>query len=50
MKIMELRKMAEKKLTNQFDIREFHDVVLWSGSVPLDILEENVMEWIDDQK
>lgn len=41
-KIRELRRHAEKELADRFDIREFHDVVLRSGSVPLSILEENV--------
>jgi uncharacterized protein (DUF885 family) len=46
MKIMELRRLAEKKLGQDFDIRQFHDVILNSGSVPLDILEENVNNWL----
>ena len=45
-KILELRENAKKKLGNKFDIREFHDVVLTSGPVPLDILEEMVNTWI----
>jgi uncharacterized protein (DUF885 family) len=46
MKIMELRRMAEKKLGQDFDIRQFHDIILNSGAVPLDILEENVHKWL----
>jgi uncharacterized protein (DUF885 family) len=42
LKIRELRAKAEQQLGDAFDIREFHDVVLRSGSVPLSILEENV--------
>ena len=46
MKIMELRELAENELGDKFDIREFHDVVLTGGSMPLDILEERVREYI----
>jgi len=46
LKIKELRKDAEARLGDKFDIREFHDVILANGSVPLEILEELVNEWI----
>ncbi|MFV1451150.1 DUF885 domain-containing protein [Maribacter sp. HS] len=46
LKIKELRKKAETALTDQFDIRAFHDVVLGSGTIPLDVLEVNVNNWI----
>ncbi len=46
LKILEIRKMAKEKLGDQFDIREFHDVVLTSGALPLDVLEDLVNEWI----
>jgi uncharacterized protein (DUF885 family) len=46
LKILELRTLAEKELGPKFDIRAFHDVVLRNGTLPLDILEEQVREWI----
>ncbi len=45
-KILELREDARKKLGDQFDIKEFHDVVLTNGAVPLNILEKLVNDWI----
>lgn len=45
-KIQELKAKAKEQLGNKFDIREFHDVILANGSVPLTILEELVDQWI----
>lgn len=46
LKIQDIRKDAETRLGDQFDIREFHDVVLANGSVPLKVLEELVNDWV----
>ena len=46
LKIIELREKARKSLGAKFDIREYHEIVLKYGAVPLDILEENVTAWV----
>jgi len=45
-KIMQLRAKAKKALAEKFDIREFHDVILRNGMLPLGILEEQVDHYI----
>ena len=50
LKILELREKAKKSLGDKFDIRQFHEVVLSNGSVPLDVLEELVDRWIKSKQ
>jgi uncharacterized protein (DUF885 family) len=50
LKIQELRARAEKALGGKFDQREFHDAVLKNGALPLEILEEQVNEYIQQKK
>jgi uncharacterized protein (DUF885 family) len=51
LKILELRRRAEQTLGKEhFDIRAFHDTILATGAVPLEILESTVTAWIEDQR
>ncbi|WP_339612245.1 DUF885 domain-containing protein [uncultured Idiomarina sp.] len=49
LKISELRRRAEDKLGDKFDIKEFHRVVLEDGAVPLVTLEQKVRRWIAER-
>ncbi|MBT8071716.1 MAG: DUF885 domain-containing protein [Gammaproteobacteria bacterium] len=49
-KLLELRELARSELGDRFDMREFHNVILTNGSVPLDILEELVRQYIADNQ
>jgi uncharacterized protein (DUF885 family) len=50
LKILELRDRAKTALGPKFDIKAFHDEVLDSGALPMDLLEQRVNDWIAAQK
>lgn len=50
LKIRELRTMATKELGAKFDLASFHDAVLGQGSVPLDVLEQQIKDWVAAEK
>jgi uncharacterized protein (DUF885 family) len=50
LKILELRERAKKALGDKFDLRAFHDQVLDSGALPLDVLSDRIDAWIASQK
>jgi uncharacterized protein (DUF885 family) len=50
LKILELRDRAKTALGPKFDLKAFHDVVLDSGALPMDVLEKQVDAWIAAQK
>jgi len=50
LKIMELRKKAETKMGDEFDIKKFHEKVLESGVMPLALLEKKIDSWINEAK
>ncbi len=47
--ILKLRSMAEVRLGKEFDLREFHEMILMNGAMPLGILTESVQLWIESQ-
>jgi uncharacterized protein (DUF885 family) len=49
LKILELRDRAKKALGDKFDLRAFHDQVIDSGAMPLDLLDERINAWITSQ-
>ncbi|WDE10734.1 DUF885 domain-containing protein [Thalassomonas haliotis] len=50
LKILELREKAKQALGSKFDIREFHDVVLSRGELPLNVLETMIDNYISESK
>ena len=50
LKVRELRKKAETELGTAFDLRRFHDAVLWGGPLPLDLLGARINAWIAGEK
>lgn len=50
LKILELRENAKKVLGDKFDIREFHEVIISHGAIPLNVLEDFVEEYIASKK
>jgi uncharacterized protein (DUF885 family) len=50
LKLLELRQKAQTALGPKFDLKKFHDVVLDSGALPMDLLEKQVDDWIAIQK
>jgi len=49
-KIVELRERAKRELGTKFSLKEFHNVVLGTGAVPLDILQQQIDHWITVKK
>lgn len=50
LKIRELRNRAEQALGDNFDVRQYHNLVLTTGAVPLLVLESEVEKWIEAQR
>ena len=50
LKIMELRDKAKEELGEKFDLKDYHDFILSFGSIPMNILEEKVNEFIESKK
>lgn len=50
LQIFQLREMAREQLGEKFDIKEFHDVILSTGSVPLNLLEQQVILYIEEKQ
>ena len=48
-RILDLRESAKSRLGEKFDLRDFHDVVLGHGALPLTLLAENVEAWVKDR-
>lgn len=49
LKILELREKAEARLGSRFDIKAFHEAILKNGPLPLDVLEREVLAWVESR-
>ena len=49
LRILAIRERCEIALGDKFDVRAFHDELLGAGALPLDLLEQRMDAWIDDQ-
>jgi len=49
LRILQLRREAEKKLGDKFDLRAFHDALLSGGAMPIDVLETRMRKWIEGE-
>jgi len=49
LEILKLRQEARGKLGDKFDLRAFHDEIVGSGPLPLDILDSHVKDWIAER-
>jgi uncharacterized protein (DUF885 family) len=47
--ILDQRQQAKMALGENFDIKEFHDLVLLGGSVPMSILNKKIKSWVESQ-
>lgn len=50
LKFLELRKMAKTELGDKFDIKEFHNILIGQGAMPLEVLEKRVIEYLEKMK
>ena len=50
LKINSLRILPRQSLVDEFDIREFHNEVLLTGSMPLPVLEQKINRWVENNK
>jgi len=50
LKLKELRARAATALGDKFDLRSFHDEILWNGALPLSILDQRINNWISSEQ
>ena len=48
-KFQEFRQLAEEQMDDSFNVREFHDVVLGAGALPMPMVEARVQRWMADK-